>query len=411
MENRIAIIGAGLAAASAAETLREEGFDGPITLIGDEPVRPYERPPLSKGVLFDDKDPDEAFVHPADFYDDNDIELLRGRRADELDTEARTVTTNQGETIRFEKALIATGASPQRLDVPGAGLQGVTAFRTRADAMELGERLDADAPLVVIGAGWIGCEVAAAARRRGREVTLIERAGVPLEAPIGRRFGEVFRDLHADHGVAFVGDAEVEEIEGSAHAQRVRLADGRAFECADVVIGIGVRPRTELALAGGLGVNDGIVVDARLETTSPGIHAAGDVANAWHPFYKRRLRVEHWAVAKRQGAVAARAMCGQDVVYDRLPYFFTDQYDLGMEFTGIPDLADDVVVRGELDQREFIAFWRKDGVVVAGMNVNVWDVAEDIERLILSGTAVEASALADPDTPLGTLIPRDQEAA
>lgn len=405
MDRGIAIVGGGLAAASAAETLRAEGFEGPITLVGEEPVRPYERPPLSKSVLRREDDPDTTFVHDVEFYEQHRIDLVRGDRALALDPEARTITLQRGDPIEFDKALIATGASPRSLDVPGKGLAGVTTFRTRADAMALGARLDADGPLVVIGAGWIGCEIAASARQKGREVTLIEREEVPLQGALGARFGGLFRDLHVEHNVTFVGGAEVEEIEGTAHAQRVRLDDGRAFECSDVVIGVGVTPRTELAEAAGLGVDDGIVVDARLETTAPDVYAAGDVANAWHPFYGRRLRVEHWAVAKRQGAVAARAMCGQDVVYDRLPYFFTDQYDLGLEFTGVADLSDDVVVRGDLAGREFIAFWQKDGAVVAAMNVNVWDVAEDIERLIMSRRETDRSALADPDVPLRDLVP------
>jgi 3-phenylpropionate/trans-cinnamate dioxygenase ferredoxin reductase component len=384
------IVGAGLAGAKAAEALREEGFDGPVVLIGDEPEAPYERPPLSKDYLRGESPREKARVHAAGFYEDHGIELRTGTTVASIDVRSREVELSGGERLGYVRLLLATGARPRRLSLSGADLAGVHHLRDFADADRLAERLRSGARAVVIGAGWIGAEVAASARQRGVDVTILEQAALPLERVLGPELGRIYADIHAEHGVRFIGKAAVEAIEGVERVERVRLADGTTIPADFVVVGVGVEPRTELAEQSGIAVDNGILVSEALETSAPGVFAAGDVANAHHPFYGRRLRVEHWANALNQPAVAAKAMLGKPATYDRLPYFFSDQYDVGMEYTGYAAEWDEVVFRGNPAEREFIAYWLHRGRVVAGMNVNVWDVADDIKELIRSGAPAPA---------------------
>jgi 3-phenylpropionate/trans-cinnamate dioxygenase ferredoxin reductase subunit len=389
------IVGAGLAGAKAAETLRENGVDGRVVLIGAEPDRPYERPPLSKDYLRGEAEREAAYVHPADYYGEHDIELRLETVVDSLDLGARELVLDGGERLAFTKLLLATGAEPRRL--PGA--EGVHYLRDFRDSDTLRAVLDQGGRMAVIGGGWIGSEVAASARQKGLEVTLIEQAAAPLEGVLGRELGDIYAAIHRDHGVEVLTGATVEAIE----AERVVLAGGRAVECDHVVIGIGVAPRTALAEAAGLQVDNGILVDERLATSADGVFAAGDVANAAHPLFGTRLRVEHWHNALEQGPAAARSMLGSREPYDRIPYFFSDQYDVGMEYAGHATEWDEVVFRGDVDAREFIAFWVKDGRVLAGMNVNVWDVTDDIQALIRGGAPVDPARLRDPDVELAAL--------
>ncbi|MET8907820.1 FAD-dependent oxidoreductase [Micromonospora sp. NPDC004551] len=396
------IVGAGLAGARAAQTLREEGFGGGIVLIGEEPERPYERPPLSKGLLTGGAEPDSVYVHDAGWYAEHDVDLRTGVRAAAVDRAAREVRLADGTAIRYDKLLLATGATPRDLAAPGVGLDGVLRLRTLADSRRIAAALVDDAHLVIVGAGWIGLEVAAAARQRGATVDVVESAALPLRRVLGDEIARVFANLHRDHGVTFHFDAEVHEVRGTGRVSSVRLADGTELPADAVVVAVGVRPNTELATAAGLTVENGIVVDASLRTSDPDIHAAGDVANAYHPLLRRHLRVEHWATALHGGLAAARAMLGQAVSHDDLPYFYTDQYDLGMEYVGHapPGAFDRVVVRGDVAKREFIAFWTAGGRVLAGMNVNVWDVVPSIRRLVAAADPVDLGRLADPDVPL-----------
>jgi 3-phenylpropionate/trans-cinnamate dioxygenase ferredoxin reductase subunit len=393
------IVGAALAGAKAAEALRSEGFDGRIVLVGDEPERPYERPPLSKDYLRGESEREKVYVHPAGFYEEHDIELLTGTKAERIDTAAQTVSLG-GDTLHYDRLLIATGAEPRRLSVPGADLDGILYLRSLADSDALAERLEKGGRVVVIGAGWIGAEVAASARQKGLDVALVEMASVPLERVLGPEVGTVYADVHRDHGVELHLGASLEAFEGTSGVERVRLADGSALDCDFVVVGIGVTPRIALAEEAGIAVGDGILVSQRLETSVAGVFAVGDVANAYHPVLGRKLRVEHWANALNQPATAARAMLGKDASYDRLPYFFSDQYDVGMEYTGHATEWDEVVFRGDPASREFIAFWLQGGRVLAGMNVNVWDVTDPIKALILSRKQVAVERLRDPDVPL-----------
>ncbi|PZT74965.1 MULTISPECIES: NAD(P)/FAD-dependent oxidoreductase [unclassified Streptomyces] len=410
------IVGGGLAGAKAAQTLRSEGFSGRVILIGDERDHPYERPPLSKGYLSGKEDRDSVFVHETGWYAAADIELHLGQPVTSLDREARTVETGDGTVIHYDKLLLATGSEPRRLNVPGTDLAGVHHLRRLAHADRLRHVLSAlgrdNGHLVIAGAGWIGLEVAAAARGYGAEVTVVEPEATPLLRVLGPELGQIFTELHSDHGVRFHFGARLTEIVGQdGMVLAVRTDDGEEHPAHDVLAAIGAAPRTALAESAGLDIapreeGGGIAVDASLRTSDPHIYAAGDVASAAHPLLGTRLRVEHWANALNGGPAAARAMLGQDVAYDRVPYFFSDQYDLGLEYSGWapPGSYDQVVIRGDAGKRTFIAFWLKDRTVLAGMNVNVWDVTEPIQKLIRAGRPVDPDALADPSVPLESLV-------
>ncbi|MQA27135.1 MAG: NAD(P)/FAD-dependent oxidoreductase [Micromonosporaceae bacterium] len=402
------IIGASLAGAKAAETLREEGFDGRIVLIGEEGERPYERPPLSKGYLIGPAERAVAYVHDEQWYADQGIDLRLAVRATMLDPVSRALTLDGGEQLRYDKLLLATGSRVRMLDVPGADLRGVRYLRTFDESESLRDALVPEARVVVVGAGWIGMETAAAARTRGAEVTVVEVDSLPLRRVLGDEVARIYADLHAEHGVGFRFGSIVAEITGSAHASGVRLSDGELLPADVVVVGVGVRPAVELAEAASLDVDNGVVTDERLRTSDPAIYACGDAANSYHPMIGKRIRVEHWANALNGGKAAARSMLGQEVAYDRVPYFFSDQYDLGMEYAGYvePDGYEQVVFRGDPVAREFIAFWLADGRVLAGMNANVWDVTESIQRLVRAGYAgktVDPRRLADTSVALEDL--------
>jgi len=406
--DQFVIVGGGLAAAKAAETLRDEGFAGRIVIISDDPERPYERPPLSKGLLLGSAERDSTFVHEADWYTKNDVDLRTGIRAEAIDKDAHEVVLAGGERVGYSRLLLATGARPRRLPVPGADLDGVHYLRTLADSDRLGSLLTESTRLVIIGAGWIGLEIAAAARARGAAVTVVEMAHLPLQRVLGDTIAEVFAGLHREHGVTFHFDAGVAELRGSGgRVGEVVLADGTVLPADAVLVAVGAQPNTELAEAANLPVDNGVLVDASLVSGEPDIFAAGDVANAEHPLLNTRVRVEHWANALNMGPVAAKAMMGRDASYDLLPYFYTDQYDLGMEYSGLAPAESEVVVRGDLAAREFIAFWVDGGRVLAGMNVNIWDVTDDIQALVragYAGRAADPQRLADPAVPLGEVL-------
>ncbi len=402
--SKFVIVGASLAGAKAAQELRERGFDGEVLLIGAEPELPYERPPLSKDYLRGESEREKVFVHDEGFYGQQQIELITGRTATKLDLNASQIVLDDGRLVGYDKLLLTTGAEPRRLTVPGAGLEGIFYLRTLSDAEALRERLEGGGHVAVVGAGWIGSEVAASARQKGLEVTLIDPLPLPNQRIFGEEIGSFYREVHAHRGVHLALGEGVEAFEGDAKVCRVRTSTGRVVDCDFAVVGIGVSPRAELAGVAGLEIDNGIVVDERLQTTAPNVFAAGDVANAWHPFYERRVRVEHWANALNQGPAAARAMLGDAVSYDRIPYFFSDQYEVGMEYSGYATEWDEVVFRGSRDAGEFVAFWVRDTRVVAGMNVNVWDVNAHVQALIRSRQPIDAAALREPEVPLESLI-------
>jgi 3-phenylpropionate/trans-cinnamate dioxygenase ferredoxin reductase component len=403
------IVGAGLAGAKAAEALRDIGYEGDLTLIGAEAHRPYERPSLSKGYLQGNETEDKLFVHTRAWYAEHQVDLRLTTEVTVVDRGAHEVGTNTGDRLRYDKLLLATGSSPRRLNLPGAELDNVLYLRTLEDSDRIRHALGPGVRVVVIGGGWIGLETAAAARAAGADVTVLENAGLPLLRVLGSRIARAFADLHRDHGVDLRCDVSVAGIGSTSDGRSVaavQLADGTEVPADLVIVGIGATPNVRLASDCGLTIDNGIVVDQQLRTSDPDVFCAGDVANAYHPLLAKHLRVEHWANALHQPAVAANAMTGGDSVYDRLPYFYTDQYDLGMEYTGHvePTDNDNVVIRGDLLSRKFIAFWLRDGRVLAGMNVNLWDVTEPIEHLVQSKRRIDVDKLTDADVPLGDVL-------
>ncbi|MBL1078595.1 NAD(P)/FAD-dependent oxidoreductase [Nocardia sp. 2] len=402
--SRFVIAGGGLAAAKLAEALRGNDFDGHISLICGEERLPYERPPLSKDCLLGKKTPDDCIVDPAQWYRDHNVEVLLGTLVTGVDRSTKTVALPDGTTLPYDKLALATGSRPRKLPVPGADAVGVHTMRNAEDTEALLEIFRTARKLVIVGGGWIGMEVAAAARTAGLEVTILEALPVPLQTALGAQMGQVFADLHREHGVDLRCEAKVAEITtADGRATGVRLSDDTRIEADAVLVAVGARPNIELGVDAGLATAGGILVDESLATSDPDIVAVGDIADQQHPVLGQRIRVEHWANALNQPAVAAATMLGRSAVYDRLPYFFTDQYDLGMEYTGYVTPKQDarVVVRGDVGKREFVAFWLDSGNrVLAGMNVNVWDVTDRIKELILSGEPVDPDRLADPGTPL-----------
>ena len=396
------IVGASLAGAKAAETLREEGFDGRVVLVGAERERPYERPPLSKDYLRREAD-GKPYVHEAAFYGENEIELRTSTTVAEIDAVAGEVMLANGEGLGFDRLLLAAGAEPRRLRVPGVELDGVLYLRTVEDSDAIRERIDGGGKLVTIGAGWTSNILGWKLAEAGYQVLALEQGAARWTFP----------DFSMDHDPEayvirkkmMVDITKVMAIEGDGKVAAVRLAGDKRIEADFVVVGVGVAPRIELAETAGLEIENGVACDQRLKTSAPNVFAAGDVANAFHPFYGRRLRVEHWFNALEQGPVAARNMLGRDEPYEKLPYFFSDQYEVGMEYAGFAAEWDEVVFRGDVDGREFIAFWLSGGRVVAGMNVNVWDVTDQIQALIRSRSEVDVSRLRDPDVPLEELTP------
>lgn len=402
-ERTCVIVGASLAGAKAAQALRENGFSRRVLLIGDEPDPPYERPELSKQFMLGDKELSDLLVLPEGYYAEHEIELRTGTTVTRIDRVAGQVHLDDGEQVAFGQLLLATGAAPRTLPIPGAGLPGVHQLRTVADAARLRTAIPKAGRVVIIGAGWIGCEVAATARTLGAEVDMLTPDEYPLVRVLGPRVASVFRDLHADHGVGLHLGTGVEAIVGDDRAQGVRISGGRVLEADLVVMGVGASPRDELARAAGLAVDNGVLVDEYLRTSDPRILAAGDVANAHHPLLGARLRVEHWDNAMHQGSTAGANMAGVPTAYAKIPFFYSDQYDFGMEYRGHGSGSDEVVLRGDPASGQFLAFWLRAGRVVAGMNANVWDAGEAVYALLRSGAPVSPGQLADPDVDLAGL--------
>jgi NADPH-dependent 2,4-dienoyl-CoA reductase/sulfur reductase-like enzyme len=404
---RVVVIGGGLAGAKTAEGLKDLGFSGTVTLIGEELHLPYERPPLSKDYLQGKTDFDQALVHPAEWYRDNDVTLRLGTHADSIDTRARRVHLANGGSLDYDKLVLATGSVVRHLPIPGSEAAGVHYLRTVEESDAIRSTFGDGRRLVIIGAGWIGLEVAAAARAAGTTVTVIEAAELPLLAVLGPELAHVFAELHRQNGVDLRLSARTAEIATeNDQTVGVRLEDGETIEANAVVIGVGVAPDVALAQQAGIAVNNGVLVDASLRTSDPDIYAVGDIANHDHPVIGRRVRVEHWANALNQPATAAAALLGHNAEYTELPYFYSDQYDLGMEYIGYapPGSYERVVVRGNLAGREFVAFWLSaDSRIVAAMNVNVWDVVDQVKPLIAEGRQVDPVRLGDPAIPYSEL--------
>jgi 3-phenylpropionate/trans-cinnamate dioxygenase ferredoxin reductase subunit len=386
--SRIVIIGAALAGASAAMTLRELGYQGELTLIGEESVLPYERPPLSKAVLLGNTDEPDWVADEATYAEKN-ITLRRGITATRIDRARKVVVASRSE-YPYDKLLIATGSAPRRLDLPGADLDGLLTLRTLEESLSLRERFTEGAAIVIVGAGWIGCEAAAAARQHGANVTVIEPRSQPLLPVTGEQVGACFAALHRDHGVDLRLGIGVTGFSGDGAVSSVHIKGHASVPADTVLVGVGAAPNIALADAAGLQLADGgIAVDATLRSSDPDIYAAGDVAAQDHPKYRQRVRVEHWANAKDQGKHVAANLLGAGEPYLLRPFFFSDQYDLGCEYRGFADPAKDrLVVRGDLASREFTAFWLREGAVAAAMNVNQWDDGDTLQELVDTGRQV-----------------------
>ena len=399
------IVGGGLAGAKAAEALRTAGFDGEVVLFGTEPERPYERPALSKGFLLGKDTRDSVFVHSTDWYAENNVDLRTGVTVAMIDPAAHLVTFDGG-TMAYDKLLLTTGSSARRVDIPGAGLGNVLYLRTLPESEALRAAFTPEARVVIVGAGWIGLETAAAARTAGASVTVVDPEPTALHRALGPELGGKFADLHRAHGVEFrFGESAAEFLAagpGSDQVGSVVTTTGAELPADVVVVGIGIVPNVSLAKSAGLDVDNGVVTDSALRTSDPDIFAAGDVASSYHPLLGRHLRMDHWSNALNGGKAAGVSMLGEPVEYDRVPYFYSDQYDLGMECAGLPSPGtyDQIVYRGDSDTLEFIAFWLKEGRLVAGMNVNVWDVNDDIQGLIRSAKPLDTARLTDPAIPL-----------
>ncbi|MDR7157702.1 FAD-dependent oxidoreductase [Arthrobacter sp. BE255] len=410
----IVIAGGGLAGATAARTLRSEGYTGAIVLLGSELHHPYLRPPLSKEYLLGREEEDKVPVVPPGWYAENDVDLRLGATVTSIGPAERTVLLSDGTALSYTSLLLATGAAPRTIPLPGSELPGVSTFRTLDDSRRLRRKLERGGKnVVMVGSGWIGMELAAAAATYGNNVTLLGLEDIPLAGAIGPDLGRFFRSLHESHGVGFRLPASAREIVGKDGAVSGVVTDSGELIPADVVVlAMGVLPNTGLALTAGVEVDNGILTDASLRTSEPGIFAAGDVANALHPFTGKHYRSEHWSNALNGGKVAAKAMLGQDATLSTIPYFYTDQFDVSMEYSGFPDLAagTDPVIRGSLERKEFIAFWQRDSRVVAGMSVN-WPHqarpgAQKVIKALISGrTPVSADRLADGSAGLDQLLP------
>jgi 3-phenylpropionate/trans-cinnamate dioxygenase ferredoxin reductase subunit len=435
---RIVIVGTGLAGAAAARTLREDGFDGQVVLVGAEHHPPYERPPLSKDYLRGESRQSDAYVEPEQYWAQHDVELRAGVAARRIDLADARLELADGSAVGFDRLLLAPGAAPRTLAVPGCELAGIVALRSFEDADFLRARVAAAERILVVGGGWVAAEVAASLRMLGHQVTVALRGRAPLEAALGAGLAEVYRGLHEEHEVTFMPGTRVVAFDGESAVRRAQTAAGAWLDADLVVVAIGVEPRTDLARNAGLAVADGIAVNAQLATSDPRVFAAGDAALVPHPTLAGVLRVEHWGAALAQGAHAARAMLGDSTPYDALPYYFSDQYDTGMEFWGDPSLPGEMAVRGELDTRSFTAFWHQEGRVTAVLNMHVHHHAhgdnddsaghgEDqtshphdtsggdghasghvdpaaVERLIRSGAPIRIESLKDPDVPLDALV-------
>jgi 3-phenylpropionate/trans-cinnamate dioxygenase ferredoxin reductase subunit len=399
------IVGASLAGGGAAATLRQEGFDGRVILIGAEPQPPYERPPLSKDYLRGESSFEQALVQPPDFYGENGIETRFGVRASRVDAAEKVIELDDQECVAYDKLLVATGGRNRRFPVPGLDLEGVYGLRTVADCERIRQEIAPGRKAVVVGMGFIGSEVAASLRQSGVEVVVVDRNKVPLRRVLGEEVGRVVEGVHRDHEVALILEDTVAAFEGEGgRVERVRTEGGRLIECDFVVVGLGVEPVTELLADTGVEIENGIVVDEFCRTDVEGIYAAGDVANHYHPVFGRRIRVEHWQNALKQGPAAARSMLGKSEPYDEIPWFWSDQYDYNLQYAGFHTEWDDLVVRGSMEERNFVAFYRKDGRVLAAVAVNRGRDLRRSMRLIKAQRPVDAIKLQNPNVDLRALV-------
>ncbi len=393
---RVVIAGAGMAGCYAADTLRKEGYDGEIALVGAESHLPYDRPPLSKEYLRGEKPAEKVPFHPAAHYDELRIDCHLNTRLRALRPRDGEVDTDAGESLKYDKLLLATGGEVRRVPVPGATLPGVHYLRTLDDSSRLGEDLRRKPKVVVVGAGFIGAEVAASARLLGCDVTVIELETVPLLRVLGPEVGSIYADIHRDHGVDMrLGDG-LAGFRGGQRVAEVVTASGASIPCDVAVVGVGIRPSVGWLEGSGIELANGVLTDEHCATSVPNVYAAGDLANWYHPRMRERLRVEHWDNAMHQGVAAAKSMLGSEEPYAPVPYFWSDQYDLNLQYVGHAATWDDVVLRGDVPGRSFSAFYLRDGRIAAALVVNRFKDLRPSRRLIEAMSPVDPAQLADP---------------
>jgi 3-phenylpropionate/trans-cinnamate dioxygenase ferredoxin reductase subunit len=403
MSETFVIVGAGVAGGGAAAALREEGFDGRVVLIGAEQQPPYERPPLSKEYLRGESSFERALFQPPDFYDENGVETRFGVRATRVDAAEKVVELDGGERVAYDRLLVATGGRNRRFRIPGMDLEGIYSLRTVADSDRIRAEISPGRRAVVVGMGFIGSEVAASLRQSGVDVVVVDRNEVPLRRVLGEEVGRVIEGIHRDNGTSMIFEDTVAAFEGVGRVERVTTSRGRRIECDFVVVGLGVEPVTDLLADTGAEIDNGVVVDEYLRTGVEGIYAAGDVANHYHPVFGRRIRVEHWQNALKQGPVVARNMLDKDEPYDEIPWFWSDQYEHNLQYAGFHTEWDELVVRGSMEERNFVAFYRKDRRVLAAVAVNR---GRDLRRsmpLIKAREPIDAARLCDLDVDLRAL--------
>jgi len=404
MSPTFAIVGASLAGGTAAATLRQDGFDGDVILIGAEPQPPYERPPLSKQYLRGEASFEKALVRPVDFYEQNRIATRFGVRATRVDPGQRIVELDTGERVQYDKLLVTTGVRNRRLPIPGLDLPGIFALRSVGDADALRAYIVSGRRAVVVGMGFIGCEVAASLRQSGVEVISVDPSPTPLFRVLGEQIGQVIAAIHRDRGIETIFEDVVTRFEGSGRVERVVTKRGRRIECDFAVVGVGVEPVTDFLAGSGVAIENGILVDEACRTSVDGVYAAGDVANHYHPVFGRRMRVEHWQNAMQQGAAAARSMLGNPQPYDAVHWFWSDQYDMNLQYAGFHDHWDHMVVRGKLADRNFVAFYLNQGRIDAVVALNRGKDVRRVMPLIRSRALVNPLQLEDEQTDIRTLV-------
>jgi 3-phenylpropionate/trans-cinnamate dioxygenase ferredoxin reductase component len=402
-KERYLVVGASLAGATAAATLREEGFDGDVVLIGAEPSFPYERPPLSKSFLRGESTMQEAMVRPEAFYADNRIETRFGTTVVGVDTAGKTIEVAGGDPVSFDKLLIATGARNRRLPIPGIDLEGVLDLRTLGDAARIRAEMVPGRRVVLAGMGFIGSEVAASLRQRGLEVHVVAGGKAPLDRVLGVDVGRVIEGIHRDHGVEMTFEDQVAGFEGNGRVRAVKSASGLSLPCDFVVLGLGVEPVAGFCDGSGIEVDDGITVDEHCRTNVAGVFAAGDVANHYHPVFRRRIRIEHWNNALAQGRVAALNMLGRDTPYDEIHWFWSDQYEHTIQYAGYHREWDELVIRGSLESRSFAAFYLLEGRVQAVVSVDRPADVQDAMGIIRAGGQADPAKLRDESVALASL--------
>ncbi|HSL77999.1 MAG TPA: FAD-dependent oxidoreductase [Candidatus Limnocylindrales bacterium] len=402
---RVVIVGASLAGATVAGTLRDESFEGRITLVGEEPHPPYERPTLSKGFLRGEEPIEAAHVHEERFYADADIDRRFGVRAERVDASVRRIDLATGERLPFDTLVVATGGTPRRPPIPGIDLRGVHTLRTVDDATQIRNDVFSARRVVVVGMGFIGSEVTASLRQIGVEVTAIDGASTPLAGAVGPQIGRVVERMHRDHGVRLVLGDTVARFDGADRVERVVTSRGRTLEADVVIVGLGMQPNVSLVLDTPIRVDDGIVVDAFGRTSVAGIFAAGDVARHWHPTARRHLRVEHWNNAVKQGAAVARAIVGAGDAYDPVHFFWSEQYGRELQYYGLHEPWDDVAIRGDVEGSDFVAIYTQEERVVAAAAIGRSGDLKQAKRLIAARALVPRTLLRDEDVRIDALAP------